>query len=97
MFLGEAGFPDEYFIVTGMITGLALVPLQPIYSLLFRMVETPSAAKRRVKRELKAIKDEIERQEKLARKEEIKQQPTRSTVSRFRQQQAFRAIDYPLL
>ena len=74
LFLGEAGFPDEYFIVTGMITGLALVPLQPIYSLLFRMVETPSAAKRRVKRELKASKDEIERQEKLGRKEEIKQQ-----------------------
>ena len=72
LWLGEAGFTNDYQILPGMLTGFVLIPLQPLYSLMFRLIETPSAARRRVKRELKAQREEVEREERKKRKEEVK-------------------------
>jgi hypothetical protein len=74
LWLGEAGFTNDYQILPGMLTAFILIPLQPLYSLMFRHIETPSAARKRVKRELKAKRDEVEREERQKRKQEVKLQ-----------------------
>jgi len=73
LWFGEFGFTDDYQILPGILTGFILIPLQPVYALIFRLVETPSAEKKRMKRELKAERDDIEKDDRKRRKEQVKQ------------------------